>query len=494
MTQVSVFYNGSVSSVDGSVLFVINQFGLTTTQGYSTISMDLSTIPTLGFPTGNVFAFLMCSPNASIQTHQVRATGNGNLTLGKTQPSQGNIDLTQANYLLSSALLKLATDSGPTTNAAYGQMGTDLMEWFIFGYQPSFFNLTGTDPIAFPPAPLSNITAVYKQIIQSAMKSLLSGAIGTANVTGGVIGEQMVFSSSLGHVYISAASFAFLTIALVAAQFRKRRVAFTLVNVAAALADSDVPQKCVEMTGTGEGKVLKLVQSGDGQLNCAYQSTDTSSDIASITDSTTVVMAISQRGMARQSSASLIQSNRLSSSTDSLIDSLVSPAPSPTKKGKTKAQDPPQSATSSSEVVPDSILPDCLVPNPNSGKHESVDSAMRPTETIFAILANMQTTISDDVKGLRAHFTQFASDYSVASIASKPSESAHSGDHKTLSELITSHNRVVDAVTELKDLVASLNANNTALNQDYQDFTSVESVIAALQPGPGLISAEKRTR
>jgi hypothetical protein len=34
--------------------------------------------------------------------------------------------------------------------------------------------------------------------------------------------------------------------------------------VAAALADSDVPQKCVEMTqfktGTGERKVLKLVQ------------------------------------------------------------------------------------------------------------------------------------------------------------------------------------------------------------------------------------------
>jgi hypothetical protein len=52
--------------------------------------------------------------------------------------------------------------------------------------------------------------------------------------------------------------------------------------VAAALADSDVPQKCVEMTqfnmGTGERKVLKLVQSGDGQLNCAYQSTDTVAD------------------------------------------------------------------------------------------------------------------------------------------------------------------------------------------------------------------------
>ena len=61
-----------------------------------------------------------------------------------------------------------------------------------------------------------------------------------------------------------------------AAQYRKRQDAFTFVNVAAALAESDAPQKCVEMTqfkaaGSGEGKVLKLVRTGDGQLNCAYQ-------------------------------------------------------------------------------------------------------------------------------------------------------------------------------------------------------------------------------
>jgi hypothetical protein len=70
----------------------------------------------------------------------------------------------------------------------------------------------------------------------------------------------------------------FLTIALVAAQFRKGRVGFTLVNVAAALADSDLPQKSVEMTqfkaGTGERKVLKLVPGGDGRLYCVYESID----------------------------------------------------------------------------------------------------------------------------------------------------------------------------------------------------------------------------
>ena len=83
----------------------------------------------------------------------------------------------------------------------------------------------------------------------------------------------------MDHVYTSAIFFALLTVTLVAVQFRKRQVAFTFFNVAAALADSDVPQRCIEMTqhfkaDTGEMKVLKLVPSADGRLNCAYQSID----------------------------------------------------------------------------------------------------------------------------------------------------------------------------------------------------------------------------
>ena len=134
-------------------------------------------------------------------------------------------------------------------------------------------------PLTMPPVPLTNITAVYTQFIQSAMKTFLSGAVSTKYVPGGYAEERMVFTSSLGHVIItSAILFAFLTIALVAAQFRKGRVPFTLVNVAAALANSDVPQKSAEMTefkaGTGERKVLKLVPGGDGRLYCVYESMD----------------------------------------------------------------------------------------------------------------------------------------------------------------------------------------------------------------------------
>jgi hypothetical protein len=95
ITQISAFscYNTSglepTVPVDGSMLFAIDQLGYPQSEsfGYDTISVDLSSIPTLKFSTRNggenVLAFLLCSPHVSIQTRQVSATGNGNLTLGK---------------------------------------------------------------------------------------------------------------------------------------------------------------------------------------------------------------------------------------------------------------------------------------------------------------------------------------------------------------------------------------------------------------------------
>ena len=298
MTQFSAFVCDNKSSefivpVDGSILFVIDQLVIDLPLLNprpppiyldplpATITMDLSSIPTLKLPTGNVLAFLMCFPNVSIETRQVRASGNGNLTLGarETQKRQGNIDFNQANYLLSFVLSTLANSSGPTTFA--GQAGTDLMEWFIFGgWTPAFESDPPPSDAGFPPGSLANITAAYTLIIQSAMKPFLSGLIDTRIVPGGYIGNQLGFTTSLVHLCISAPLFVLLAIALVVGQFRQRWEAFTLVNVAAALANSDVPQKCVDMTqfkdseGTGERKVLKLVRSGDGQLNCAYQSID----------------------------------------------------------------------------------------------------------------------------------------------------------------------------------------------------------------------------
>ena len=261
---------------DGSVVFVYNMSIPT--------NVDFSSIPTVKLPTDVVLAFLLCSPHFSIQTRQVRAFGNGSLTLGRLEPqqSQGNINVYQANYLLSYLLHDFPLKSGPT-GAPEGQVGTDMMQRFIFGdqqledgYQPQVVPFQPqTGPLQ--PVPITDITAMYKQVIQSAMKFFLSGGLAAKSVPGGYTEEQMVFVSSLGHVFASLVLFVFLTIALVAAQFRKRRDAFTFVNVAAALADSEVPQKCVDMTqfkaaGTGERKVLKFVTGGDGQLNRAYQS------------------------------------------------------------------------------------------------------------------------------------------------------------------------------------------------------------------------------
>jgi hypothetical protein len=197
--------------VVGSVLFVIDQLEYPESQLSETISVDLSSIPSLKFPTGNVLAFLLCSPHVSIQTSQVWATGNGNLTLGKPQQSQGNIDFDEANYLLSYIFLVFTTSSGPTSFP--GQVGTDMMARLIFDN-----DVGDQHAVRYPPAPLANITAVYQQIIQSAMKTFLSGEIATENV-GGYTEEQMIFTSSLGHVSTSAILFAFLMIALVAAQF-----------------------------------------------------------------------------------------------------------------------------------------------------------------------------------------------------------------------------------------------------------------------------------
>jgi hypothetical protein len=277
-TQLSAFggfESGDQALADGSVLFLMDQLVYPNTGNtvgrFETMSVDLSSIPTLKISTGNVFAFLLCSPHVSIQTRQVRATGNGILTLGKHQQSPGNIDNHQANYLLSEILTSLPHESGPTSVAV--QVGTDLMAKFIFGISMPFDH-----KVPWTPAPPTNITSMYKQLVHSAMKTTLSGAFGEKNVSGGYTQEQMVFTSSLGHLITSAILFAFLMIALVAAQFRKGRVPFTLVNVAAALADSDVPQKSVEMAqfkaGTGESKVLKLVPGGDGRLYCVYESVD----------------------------------------------------------------------------------------------------------------------------------------------------------------------------------------------------------------------------
>ena len=226
--------------------------------------MNLSNVPTLQFFNKYTLAFLVCSPRASIQTYEVRTIGNGIIYLGQPQRTQGNLDFDQINYLLSFVLLDFATDSGPHIGS-----WTTMMIQLILG---DYLNPLGDAvfPMYIPPAPLANITTVYKQVIQSAMKTLLSGAIAKENVPGGSTVERVVFKSSLGHLITSTILFVLLTLALVVAQFRTGREAFTLIDVAAVLEDSDVPRMCGEvkqLAGVGDRKILRLVRNDDGGLN-----------------------------------------------------------------------------------------------------------------------------------------------------------------------------------------------------------------------------------
>ena len=250
--------DGSLVS-DGSTVLIISQLTYSPFLEVPPLykpSIDFSKVPTLQVSNGNILAFLLCRPHVSIQTRQVSTMGNGIFTLGQHQPSQGNLDLSQVNYLMGEMLFysNFATNSGPLQD----DVGTEMMVRLILGNNYRFWS-------NIPPAPLTNITTVYKQVMQSATKVFLSGAFGVANVTGVRFKEQVAFKSSLGHVIASAILFTLLTMGLVVAQFRKERGAFTLVEVAAALAGSDAPQKFVEMkqrADAGERRTLRIVQSG----------------------------------------------------------------------------------------------------------------------------------------------------------------------------------------------------------------------------------------
>jgi hypothetical protein len=71
-------------------------------------------VPTLQILNESVIvAFLVCFPNASIQTRQVRTTGDGIFTLGQHHQSLGNLNLAGVNDLLNSVLSNFTTTSGP---------------------------------------------------------------------------------------------------------------------------------------------------------------------------------------------------------------------------------------------------------------------------------------------------------------------------------------------------------------------------------------------
>lgn len=171
-------------------------------------------------------------------------------------------------------------------------------------------------------------------------------------------------------------------------------------------------------------------------------------------------------------------------SMDSLIDSLrpASGTPSPSK-GKSKAVDA-QPTASTSDVQ--SLLPDYLVPPPS--KKETVDTASKRADANLSLVDSkidgVQAKLSEEVKGIRTHLAQLAADVSSKIVAQPDSAS-----HTTISNLITSHNKVVETVRDLNGHIASLISSTASVTSRLDSF---EAALAALDPIR--IPAEKRTR
>lgn len=245
---------------DGSTTFAI----VACTEGCTgdqlniiSIYPDLTDIPALKFTAPNntyELSFLVCKPNITIETREVRTQGSLILEVqplpeGKAYRRQGNLDLMQTSFMLGVATSHLSVDSGPQTSTWFG-LGSETQVKFIFSpAQMKALDLsTKGVTVNIQPIPLENLTQGYTQIVQAAAKAYITDGEGTAYVPGRVSSTQLIFTSSLPNVLVSTVAFALLWALTIFAHFRKGKgYDFTLVNVGAALHDSEIPEQFSQM-------------------------------------------------------------------------------------------------------------------------------------------------------------------------------------------------------------------------------------------------------
>jgi len=126
-------------------------------------------------------AFLVCKPNAIIETREVRAEGGAQLIVqplreGKQFTSQGNISPLDATTMLSFALSSI-TNIGPQNSSSMSSLGSNLQQDFLFGSQqvnawPDFFvaNASNTMIVNASFLPTTNLSEGFAQLLQSASK------------------------------------------------------------------------------------------------------------------------------------------------------------------------------------------------------------------------------------------------------------------------------------------------------------------------------------
>jgi len=176
---------------DGSTVFLAGQcMSGCPTYEYNDVWLNFTEIPTITIqlPFATIMeyqlwrvAFLVCKPNAIIETREVRAEGGAQLIVqplreGKQLTSQGNISPLDATTMLSFALSSI-TNTGPPNSSSMSGLGSNLQQDFLFGSQqvnawPDFVAANASDTVVVNASflPITNLSEGFAQILQSASK------------------------------------------------------------------------------------------------------------------------------------------------------------------------------------------------------------------------------------------------------------------------------------------------------------------------------------
>jgi len=176
---------------DGSTVFLAAQCvsGCAVDPTYNTVWLNFTDIPTfttqlppaitfMGYQSWDV-AFLVCKPNAVIETREVRAEGDARLSVqplgeGNQLTSQGNLFPQDTTTMLSFALSGI-TRVGPMNGSSLSGLGSQLQCHFLFGSQqvdswPGAYAASGTKILNVSFLPEANLSAGFAQMLQSASK------------------------------------------------------------------------------------------------------------------------------------------------------------------------------------------------------------------------------------------------------------------------------------------------------------------------------------
>ncbi|KAG1766813.1 hypothetical protein EDD22DRAFT_950396 [Suillus occidentalis] len=203
--------------------------------GIPTFTLQLPPSITFGQSQSWQTAFLVCKPNAVIETREVRAEGGAMLSVqplseGKQLTRQGNFPPRDTTTMLSIALNSLA-NTGPVNFSATMGLGSQPQVYFLFDIVNATF------------LPVANLSTAFGQMLRSASKAYLSGYLGTAYVPARLSALEVVFMSSLPLVTISTATFLLLYILFGFLHLQKRGQEFNLPNLARAVYSSNLPEE-----------------------------------------------------------------------------------------------------------------------------------------------------------------------------------------------------------------------------------------------------------